>query len=601
MKDRNSHGALPTKLGGALVLGILLGLGDAALHGDVAAWSHDPGAVARALVYLMLAYSVPTTVAALVAPWRLLVLSSVGVFSLLQTVASFARANPSGGVAGTVLALAAGVVLAGAAAWTTWRLLGRDEPRRRLIGSALVLPALLAVASWVVDRDTTTASHAAATRAATATGQARTGSSPNVLLITLDTLRADRVGAYGYEAVHTPTIDRLSTEGALFRHALVQASTTPPSHASILTGVNPARHGVRAFEGAYTLATDTGTLAEVLSDHGWDTGAVVASIPLAPGYGIERGFAGYDFAPSERQYAFYGFRDALAARTLKRLQLVRDHSGYRNAAVQTDLAIEWLEQRGDRPFFLWVHYFDVHDPYVAPVRHLSTNAHPGSSAADVLKRSYLYDSEVSYLDEEIGRLTGYLEGRGMLDDTIVTAISDHGEALGEHNYVGHSTELYQEQLHAVFFLRYPGPVPAGSDVRSQVRSIDLFPTVLELAGVSQPNPVEGRSLLGLILGSETADRTAFAETLEGRGQRLVSVSDGRFKLISNPESGREELYDLETDPRELHDLVADRPDVLARLRGEIGSYIESTVVRDDEKVTLQQNTRQRLRALGYLD
>lgn len=603
-------------LAGAALLGAVLGCFDAFLHGDPAAWSDNPLASVHGATNLVAIYAAGTMLVGATLPWRWLVVAAVGSFTVFQSVAAFLHGAPGAGLPSTCVAAAAGSVVATATTWLALLVFGRRAPHKRLLDVLLVLATIAASAVWALGDRETPRSYAAAERADTAIEAAASPNSterPNVVLITLDTVRPDHLGPYGYRQVATPHLDDFARRGAVFEQAVVQASTTPPSHASILTGVTPAKHGVRAFEGSYALSQDYRTLAEVLGEGGYATGAVIASIPLAPGYGIARGFDAYDFDVPDRPYAFFGVEDTLGARVLERLQIVRDRSEYRSAEEQTERALRWIAAHASHPFFLWIHYFDAHDPYGPPRRHLALNRHPGRTTIEMLERTYLYDSEISYLDEQIGRVLTDLDRRGLGEQTVVAMISDHGEALGEHDYVGHSRELYQEQIRAAFLMRYPHGIRAGTRVPTQVRSIDLMPTVLELAHLPVPAGLEGRSLTPLLrtassdagaidqADADANDRLAFAETVAAGKSRLISVSDGRFKMIADPESGREELYDLAADPGETRSLLAREAGVGDRLRREIGRYLAGTLSRTDETLTLQANARRRLRALGYLD
>ncbi|TFH23207.1 MAG: hypothetical protein E4H03_06710, partial [Myxococcales bacterium] len=485
MSDSNNKSRVVRVLVAAAV-GISLGLCDGALHGDPAEWQAAPVAALLGIANLSACYAVATAVAGAIVPWHFFVYLVPGGFAAMQALTAYLRANPAAELPGLLLAGALSILAAAAAATTASAIFGRTQPRAFVAGPTAAFLGLFLLVALFGGEPSTADGHARSP-AFSETGAVRLGADrarrPNVLLLTLDTLRADRLGVYGYRRVRTPNLDRLGTEGALVLNAVTQAATTPPSHASILTGLYPARHGIRGFESGLSLPADHPTLAELLGHAGYATGAVIASVPLRPGSGIERGYESYDFVMPPIDYAFYGFREAVAARVLKRLQIVTDRTGYRPGRTQSDLAIDWISRQGDRPWFLWVHYFDAHDPYAPPARHLMAGTHPGASVTDLLQRAYLYDSEVAYLDEQIGRLLSFLDDAAVLDDTIVTGISDHGEALGEHNYVGHSHKIYQEQVHGVFLMRYPAAIPSGTEISAQIRNIDYYPTILELTGI----------------------------------------------------------------------------------------------------------------------
>ena len=424
---------------------------------------------------------------------------------------------------------------------------------------------------------------------------------PNLLLITLDTFRPDHLSSYGYRKVRTPHLDALAKEGVVFERAQVQAPLTSVSHASILTSLYPPRHGVRAVTRSPMLSKRAVTLTEILRDAGYSTGAVVAAAPLAPGSGLERGFDRYDFESSPGRSAFFGMRQSMVARVTSRLQIFPDYGAFRRASEQTDHALGWLDSGATAPFFLWVHYFDAHDPYAPPRRVMGADLHPGTSWVDRFCRWYLYDSEVALVDAEIGRLMEGLRQRGLEDRTVVAIISDHGEGLGEHGYVGHSSRLFDEQLHAAFLLRDPSMLPQGFRLRSQVREIDLMPTLLELLGRDVPQGLQGMSLLPLIQGiAAPHDLLSLSETMQSRRGSLVSASDGRFKLIHAPHTDDWTLYDLEGDPRETENVAATRKTDLERLRQSILAYLGEGSPTDGRPNPANPEIEMKLRSLGYV-
>lgn len=591
------------RVAGAVVLGVLLGAIDAGRYVNPGEWAADPGLGARALVRVMATYVVLVVAASTVLRWRALVSLSIGGFTVVQALAWYYRNNPQVQPGPALMVLALSAVAAAATVYVVSFLLGRRVPRWRVIAPVLCVIAVASAAAWLYPENRTAADAAEELHGSLGvqTSPPLPGS-PNVLLLTFDTLRADHVGAYGYEHLHTPHLDALATEGVLFTRAMSQAPLTPASHASIFTGLYPARHAVRGFAEHNRLPPERPTLAEVLRRAGYTTGAIVAAAPLAPGTGLDRGFDSYDFALPPNGYPFFAFRDSLLAKVLKRVQLVPDRWAYRNAQEQTDRAVDWLERHDREPFFLWVHYFDAHDPYAPPARYLRTASHPGASPVDVLRRSYLYDSEVAYLDEHVGRLVDYLRQRGRLNNVIVAGISDHGEGLGEHNYVGHSHRLFDEQIRCAFFIRYPARIRPGSRVATQVRSIDLMPTLLELLQLHAPDGLQGASLLPLLLATEPQPhRLSFSETLNNPKRRLVSASDGRFKLIQTLDGGEPWLSDLQDDPLETRNYVARQPQVVAELRQALNNYIAEGAATKDSGGALDPAVRERLRALGYVN
>jgi choline-sulfatase len=408
-----------------------------------------------------------------------------------------------------------------------------------------------------------------ATAASVPSGQTR---KPSLLLITLDTVRADHLGCYGDKAAATPVLDRLAREGVRFADATTHAPITGPSHAGILTGVYPARYGIR--DNASTpLPSDALTLAEALKTVGYRTGAFIGAFILDRAYGFDQGFDTFDatfdrFAPGDK------------------LQVERPAS----AVVKPALA--WLDAvPADQPFFAWVHLYDAHTPYTPP------------PPFDVKFRSHPYDGEIAAVDQAIGRLLAALERRGRLDDTLIVAIGDHGESLGEHGEEDHGVFLYDAVLHIPWIMRLPSRERAGAVVREQVRAIDLMPTVLERLGVKPPAGLDGESLLPVVRGHGRASiPPAYAETyyptLHFGWSALQSIRTGEWKLIEAP---RLELYDLRSDATEKTSVASSETSRVARLRSDLKA-IEAgwRNTPHAQTKTPDRETIQRLRSLGYV-
>jgi arylsulfatase A-like enzyme len=580
----------------AIAVGLLLGMIDLACHADTTDLAANSVLAMRGAVRVLVLYGAFCGLLGLIFPWRTLVGLAVSTFVVAQGAAWWVNhGSEDPWESATVLAALAVASLGGtfAARW----ILRSHEPRWPLF--AIVPVVILAGISWLLPAHN--APSEMVVSHAKAPAVLNDLHAPNIVILTLDTLRPDRLGTYGYAGIRTPNLDVLAAGGAVFLHALAAAPFTPPSHASIFTGVYPTHHGVRGFEGQYRLLNSVPTLAEILHGKGYSTGAVVAAAPVAPGWGLERGFDWYDFAVPSDGYPFYAFRDALLVKILHRLQIVPDRWAYRSAEDETDHAIKWIDQQGAGPFFLWVHYFDAHTPPAPPSRFMQLAAHPGSSMLDLFGRSYLYDSSVAYVDEQIGRLVGELERRGLLEHTILVCVSDHGEGLGEHGFVGHSFRVYEEQDRVALLLRYPARIPAGRRIASQVRAIDVMPTLLDLLGIPIPSEVQGESLLSTLdADSRPTDRLAFTETFQDPKRRLVAVSDGRDKLILSLDTQEEALFALKDDPREQRDLVDARPEDARRLRTQIDAYL-SDAAESRDAGPIDETVRRRLRALGYLN
>ena len=423
---------------------------------------------------------------------------------------------------------------------------------------------------------------------------------PSVLLVTLDTTRFDRFGCYGGPARNTPNFDRLAREGVRFDAAFAQSALTPPSHASILTGLNPPRHGVRVlYAGSgYRLPDDVPTLATVLGNKGWDTAAFLGSFAVSEFYGFQRGFKVFDSGVRDPR-SFGVTPDGVWKWNVEVNQ--------RRADATTDLAIDWIGRTGG-PFFLWVHYWDPHDDVLVPpadiLGQFGVPAQPGES-----RLRALYDAEVHFVDRQFGRLREALARRGLWDQTIVVVIADHGEGLGDHGWWFHRL-LYQEQIRVPFIVRSPGE--RGAPVVPQVvRSVDIFPTVLEALGISH-SPVDGQSLAGLMSGKAEPPRFAYADSINTfdfatrlTRQRpldglLHGVVEWPYKLIHRPRTpDADELYDLSADPREMSNLFARERSRAGRLVARL-KQVNGFVDKPFEGEADDREAVERLRSLGYV-
>jgi arylsulfatase A-like enzyme len=450
----------------------------------------------------------------------------------------------------------------------------------------------------------------------------------NLLLITIDTLRADRVGAYGSH-LETPNLDRLAREGIRFEQCFTVVPTTTASHAAMLTGVEPRQLGVA--RNGYRVPESARTVAEAAAEGGYATAAFVSSFALAPQFGLDQGFELYDVGLGER------------------VELDQD---WRSAGETSDHAIAWLRDHGRRPFFLWIHYFDPHFPYdpPAPFDTLYDRDYAGDldgsmetifgiwrgeiplSERDARHLTALYEGEISYTDQQLGRVLTALDELGLREQTWVVATSDHGESLGEHEYwFDHGKHLYDTDLRVPLLVRPGGTAAAsgaagraadsgahgllapGAVIATQVRSLDLGPTLMELLGSRPPEGLTGRSFLGLLHGEpERRERPLLAEaTKPHRAERLQvwpnaqkahAIRSGGWKYIETGYLGRRELYDLGQDPREERSLEGDAAAGVetpgARLREKLRGWLQRGA-RAPERPT--QEDMQRLKTLGYVD
>ena len=393
---------------------------------------------------------------------------------------------------------------------------------------------------------------------------------PNVLLITLDTVRADRIGAYGYVKASTPVLDRLAREGVRFSDATTQAPLTAPAHAALLTGLYPARIGVR--DNATTPVPDTATTAaEAFKAKGYRTGGFVGAFMLTAPYGFAQGFDTFDAD-------FPGFSDD------QKLQVQR-----RGDAV-VDRALQWLEGAAAQPFFGWVHLYDAHTPYEAP------------APFGARFRTSPYDGEIAYVDACVGRLIAALERTGRLDRTIVAVVADHGESLGEHGEQEHGMFLYEGALRIPWIMRLPGRAHAGLTITEQVRAIDVLPTLAALAGVALPR-ADGENLSAVIEGRPRRDPPpSYAETYYPKWHygwsELTSIRVENRKYIDAP---RQELYDLRADAAEQRNLIDARRTLAAGLSAELTKIAAGLgAAAATETPQPDAETLARLRSLGYV-
>jgi len=399
------------------------------------------------------------------------------------------------------------------------------------------------------------------------------GKGYDVLLVTLDTTRADHLGCYGDATARTPTLDGIAGHGLLFRDAVTVAPLTAPAHASILTGLYPPSHGVRS-NGLYRLAQKHETLAEILSRAGYETAAFVSSFVLDRRFGFDQGFQTYD--------------DRVAPKVSLGMEPIME----RDATQVSQAFLDWLGSRStERPFFAWLHYYDPHIAY----------APPAEFARQLPERPY--DGEIAYMDSQLGRVLAALESAGRLDRTLLVVVADHGEALGQHGEHSHGYFIYDEVVRVPLILSAPALFARDGGVDDRTVSVvDLAPTILDLLGIPPTSPMDGQSLLS----REGTDRPpAYVESLDPYLEHgwapLFGLRDASWKYIRAP---RPELYDLLSDPGETANLEAD--DALRSERERLSAALERLIAAwpDPEEVArtaapLDSETRARLQALGY--
>ena len=446
-------------------------------------------------------------------------------------------------------------------------------------------------------------------------GEASGPRPPNLLLISLDTLRADHLGCYGYERPTSPVLDALAARSVRFAAASSHSPKTGPSHMSILTGLLPDAHGVPNLgdEGNRRLSPHVPTLAQLLAEAGWRTGAWHGGGHLSEQLGFAAGFEQFE--------------------------------GPGGVLTNVDAALDAMQRWADEPWFLFVHTYEIHDPYLPPEPFRGqfidddyegrvTYTREGLKSAtgndweqqhelfwlrvdresedDTARLIDLYDAGIAFTDQQVGRLLEGLAQQGLDDETIVVLLSDHGEQFNEHGDYLHNA-VYEELLHVPLIVSVPPALapslpPAalsGHAIDAPVQLVDVLPTVLELLDVERPAHVQGRSLLPLMRGQHAGAVDGYANWPRAHEWALKS---GRFKLIRREHAGGDathELFDLEADPRERHDLavgdpqrVADLTQRLLSLREVCRGYLSS--LEAGQEVVLDEETRRNLEALGYL-
>jgi arylsulfatase A-like enzyme/Flp pilus assembly protein TadD len=398
----------------------------------------------------------------------------------------------------------------------------------------------------------------------------------NVVVITLDTTRADALGAYGQTRPTSPRIDAMAADGLLFEQAVASVPSTLPSHATLFTGKQPYAHGVRANAG-YRLSDEKPTLAEALRARGWITEALVAAPVLGRDGGLDQGFDRY--------------RDPLSPETAReaveaaRLQFRRT----RPAEEITEMGLAFLREHADAPFFLWLHYFDPHEPRQPPER--------------FRKGLSLYHAEIRRVDHHVGLVLDEIERLGLREHTIVVLTADHGEGLGEHGEPTHSFFVYDSTMRVPLLFWGADLVPRGARVASLVRLVDVPLTILDLLGLPPLEQAQGRSLLPLFEDpAADLELTAYGESIEPAlafgSSVLRFVRVGSWKYLHKLEP---ELYDLASDPHELRNLAAERPETVERLRARLNQLVaEAPSKPADAQVAMDTQRLAELQALGYV-
>jgi len=455
---------------------------------------------------------------------------------------------------------------------------------------------------------------------------------PNVLLITIDALRADRLGCYGYRLDTSPNIDRLSQRGVLFADCTVQWPKTWPSMASLISGMYPKATGVRINQ--RVLPSSLYVMSEIFGQAGYRTGAVTANFNIGRKFGFDRGFDYFVeswqdmWKQQEGDIPFHNRPGKVKFFT--------------NATIVTDQALKWLNEnrKNPKPFFLWLHYMDTHGPYVppqsydkyfqnayksepAPLRklppyQLHKDTETGHTITDIGFYRAKYDREIRFLDDELGRLFKKIRKLGANRKTIIIFTADHGESFGEHNYyLEHGRFPYQACAHVPLIIIKDGILPKGKRIEKPVGLIDVSATILELAGIEVPATFEGQSLVGMMLGEKnaTAPEYVFMESGYDPNFPQLTVRYGRWKLIHVQSQSdlaamagtKHELYDVYKDSAEVNNLIDQEPNIAAHLSEVLHKWYASGP-RYEEKgtetkidiETFDPKVIEMLKSLGYV-
>jgi len=457
----------------------------------------------------------------------------------------------------------------------------------------------------------------------------------NLVLISIDTLRADHVHSYGYHRETSPTLDRLASEGTLFENVVAESSWTLPTHMTMLTGLPAQTHGVEFFSGS-RLDDSYRTLAETLGEHGYRSFGVFSGPYLHPIFGFGRGFDSYERAMGATVYDDPSFDpDVPGSDAGVKETNYMSHRSITSPLV-TEKAIELLAAARDEPFFLFLHYYDAHFDYHPP-EELWRRFDPdyqGTMTGDAIQETNeinahmnprdlehliaLYDAEILYTDQHIGYVIDALDRNGLSEKTLVVVTSDHGEEFFEHGDKGHFRTLFDEVLKVPLIVRLPGRVRAGERVTEQVRHLDIAPTLLSFAGVPERDglltEIGGRSLASVLEGREAPSSLPAISSVRRNGY-WASVRTPAFKYIVNREGNTvaELVYNLKNDPREHRPLAGadfealdrESPGILADLRKalmekESTAFAARVVKEGAEDFELPADVREQLRSLGYI-
>ncbi len=399
---------------------------------------------------------------------------------------------------------------------------------------------------------------------------------PNIILITLDTLRADHLPIYGYANTETPVLDKLAKKGLVFDTCITSDTLTLPAHSSIMTGMYPTNHGIH-INGDNVLSEKQITIAEKIKELEYNTAAFIAAFVLDGRWGLKQGFDYYD--------------DNFDLEKFKTNDLGRVQ---RPANEVIDSSIKWLENNKNKPFFSWIHLYDPHTPYKPPEEYLNKYNNRG--------RIGLYDGEIAFMDSQIGRLIDWLNSNELMKNTILIIVGDHGESLGEHKEDTHGFFIYDSTIRVPLIIVTPFESLNNRRVKTQVRTIDIFPTILEFLKIPEVLNIHGKSLIPLFF-NESNDRVAYSESIAPRLQynwsALYSLRTTKYKYIEAP---RPEFYNLVEDPEELKNILRRETNISKRYRNQLYGIIKESENNSQkaDSANLDKETLSKLATLGYI-
>ncbi len=445
---------------------------------------------------------------------------------------------------------------------------------------------------------------------------------PNIILITMDTTRADHLSCYGYPKHTTPHLDKIASEGVMFKNAYAPSPWTLPSHASLFTSMYPARHGahcdweIMKSNQPRRLHTQHQTLAEILATHDYRTAGVIGAYFCSSFFGLAQGFEYYDdtlinVIPDLEHFTLF----RISSRWVPYLNFASRHglNGSRVASQINTRVFSWLENHYQSPFFLFINYYDPHHPYLPPDKDsflFKEDEVPEIDEFEKRKRDKLarYDGEIAFVDYHMGKLFEKLRELNIYDPTMIIITSDHGEFFGEHDCWTHFYELYQEVITIPLIIKYPSSYSKKGVYINRVSLLDIMPTILNFLKIPLPENLQGVNLFegrSRVMAEIYRHKYIWPQRREGFARELKALFLNNYKYIKEYQKeskGKKELYDIDNDPRELYNLIDAMPDKAREMEMKLTEWVsyDETRIPLDEPVKLDKKTEENLRVLGYI-